>query len=394
MRGSILFNGNAIAEGDLIRTARDLLLDSRHGDLTVRSRRKVLLVTAGWEEREYEEAHVKQALYEIGIPGQDDNVQNLSAWHTYQEFCAREPAVAALWHTREQLIEATRALYLEKNGFFTAYLRRSLESLKRHATETTMPGSGGAEGHSRWIRSVAEVMANVRAFTHPPADFDGARLLSYFLGRDIRDTLAHLVANDDRMVELLHDLDEHFADGTGLHHNATWRRLRDQMERRILSANAIMLFGGHLGVLHRALNFFRLRETFAEALRRGTCFYASSAGALILCERIIVYNDFPSDMGPRREFQLFDRGFGLVRHLQVFPHCMDRIQTDDSDNLAYLAHRFQNRVCVGLNEGSFLLIESNPALRCTSLGREDGVYVFDPSGRKMRYDQGQEIPLA
>ena len=109
---------------------------------------------------------------------------------------------------------------------------------------------------------------------------------------------------------------------------------------------------------------------------------------------MIVYNDFASDFGPRREFQLFDRGFGLVKHLQLFPHCMDRIQTDDSDNLAYLAQRFRNRVCVGLNEESLLQFEMEPRLRCCSLGDGDAVYVFNDQGEKLAYHRGHEIALS
>ncbi|MEW6283107.1 MAG: hypothetical protein AB1758_31125, partial [Candidatus Eremiobacterota bacterium] len=112
----------------------------------------------------------------------------------------------------------------------------------------------------------------------------------------------------------------------------------------------------------------------------GTSFYTVSAGSLLMCDRIIVYDDFARE---GHEFNLFNRGFGLVRHLQLFPHCMDRIQTDDPDNLSYLAYRFQHRLCVGMNKDSFLLLEGDLA---TSVGKRDGVYVFDPSGEKVRYD--------
>lgn len=382
MRGHILCNGSVPDERDFVRAAAPWLASSRHQDAAVRDARKVVLITAGWEAREFDEDHVKAALREVGVPsrfedGYDVNQQNLSAWHAGEEFARDEPALAEQWRQREALIDATRQLYLEKNAFYIAQLRQSLDHLKARSPELKL----------------GDLMADVtREFSHPPAGFDGDRLLTYFISKDVHDAVARLVENDDRMVELLHDLDEHFASGTGLHYNPTWRRLRARLEERILSASAIFIFGGHLGALLRCLNFFRLRDAFAEALRRGASFYTSSAGSLILCERIIVYNDFPSAFGPRREFQLFDRGFGLVRHLQIFPHCMDRIQTDDPDNLAYLAYRFQNRACVGLNDHSYLLAEAEPELAYTSVGERDGVYVFDPSGRKVRYDRGEAIP--
>lgn len=378
MRGRIVFNGNFPYDADFPARVAEWLLAPRRGD------GRVLLVTAGWEQGEYNEGHIKQAIHALGIAprmvdGFDVNVQNLSAWHAYEEFCVREPDLAARWRSRERLIETTRGLYLDKNAFYIAVLRRTLAHLRERS-----PG----------LR-LGDILADeTSAFSHPPDGFDDDRLLAHFLAYDMRDVIASLCSNDDRMVEMLRDLDDHFASATGLHYNDTWRQLRARLEARVLEAGAIILFGGHLGALHRCLNFFRLRETFAEAMRRGTSIYAVSAGALLLCERIIVYNDFPSEFGPRREFQLFDRGFGLVRDLQIFPHCMDRIQTDDADNLAYLAHRFQNRTCVGLNEESFLLVEpeaDDERARAVSVGRGDAVYVFDLLGQKKRCGFGEEV---
>jgi peptidase E len=378
VRGRIVFNGNFPDDGALpSRVAEWLLAPGR-------AEGPVLLVTAGWERSEYEEAHVKRAIHALGVPsrmvdGFDVNVRNLAAWHAYAEFSRREPPLAALWHARERLIETTRALYLDKNAFNIALLRRTLEHLRARTP------------HLR----LAEILADETAtFSHPPPDFDDDRLLGHVLAHDMRDVIGTLCLNDDRMVEILHVLDEHFAAASGLHYNPTWLELRARLEERVLSAASIFIFGGHLAALHRCLTFFRLRDAFREALRRGTTFFAVSAGALLLCERIIVYNDFASEVGPRREFQLFDRGFGLVADLQIFPHCMDRIQTDDADNLAYLAHRFQNRTCVGLNEESFLLVERSSnggRIQATSVGRGDGVYVFDLQGRKTRRDFGEVV---
>src|SRR4029079_3826126 len=121
--------------------------------------------------------------------------------------------------------------------------------------------------------------------------------------------------------------------------------------------------------------------------RRGTQLVAMSAGAMVLCERVIVYDDHAETP---RDFQLYDLGLALVRDIQLFPHCMERIQTDDPDNLAYLAHRFRHHACVGLNQRSFLLLELDPR-RATSIGDQDSVYVFDPEGRKIGYRKGEEI---
>ncbi|MBS2038406.1 Type 1 glutamine amidotransferase-like domain-containing protein [bacterium] len=370
MRGAVIFNGNIQAEADFVERAASTLKNSRHQDPEVAGRRKVVLVTAGWVENEYQEGHIKKALYAIGIKpdfqnGHDQNVQNLALYHRYQEFLQQRPALASAWQECEAMIEGARAQYLEKNSFFCASLRRSLQHLREY-----LP-----------TESLAGMLDNTLLFTGRRG-----RLIS-FLSNEVREMLQLLQANDDRMVQLLTELDEQFADETGLAYDPLWTASRQQLSDCILSANSIFLFGGNLGVLHRCLTFFRLRQPLLEALRRGTTFYTVSAGSLMCCERIIVYNDFEHE----REFQLYDRGFGLIRELQLFPHCMDRIQTDDADNLTYLSHRFRHRVCVGLNQESFLEVEFSPEIKATSLGTRDGVYVFDRNGNKARYNAGEII---
>ena len=383
MRGAIMCNGNVPREIDFVRAARENLLRSRHLDPGIQKSLKVLLVTAGWLGNEYKEAHIKKELYSIGIPsrprdGYDSNVQNLSLYHLYQQFLEGRPELAGQWRQREELIESARTLYLEKNSFYTALLRKSLQRLREH-----MPHQSLARA---WLQ-VQKVRSTL------PTTFDGAGQVAHFIAQDLHQTLRRLVENDDALVSLLHELDEEFVSGTGLHYDEGWLQVRQELSERIFSSNSVFLFGGNLGVLHRCISFFRLRDALVEALRRGTSFYTVSAGSLICCDRVIVYNDFESDFGPRREFQLYDRGFGLIKHLQLFPHCMDRIQTDDPDNLAYLAQRFRNRTCVGLNEESFLLLEMDPTLRCTSVGERDGVYVFNDDGEKLCYGLGERIAV-
>lgn len=373
MRGALVFNGNILAEADFVDRARPYLTSSLHEDADVAGSRKVVLITAGWLENEYREGHIKEALYRIGIEprwsrsGHDENVQNLALYHRYQEFLEGRPRLAERWRDREALIEEARKLYLEKNSFFIASLRSSLARLQEYVPEYRL----------------SDLLENLVTFS------GSARgRLADFLADDIRETLQHLLRNDDQMVELLGDLDEQFLVEAGLYYDPDWNRLRTELSDCLLSANSVFLFGGHLGALHRCLNFFRLRPPLLEALRRGTTFYTVSAGSLMCCERIIVYDDFESG----REFQLYDRGFGLVRELQIFPHCMDRIQTDDPDNLTYLSQRFRHRVCVGLNQESFLRVEFSPQRRAVSLGQHDGVYVFNRRGEKLRYDAGEQLP--
>lgn len=379
MSGKIIVNGNARAEADLIYATRDHILAPRHQDPLIREERTVTLVTAAWRESEHNEAHIKKALYSVGIEprfenGFDKRVVNLSIYHALQEFQKNEPRLATAYAERDDLISRTRAVYLEKNAFYTAQVRRAFEHLRQFYPEMTLSSV------------LHQAPAKGRRI---PGRFQGVELLSDFLKQDLNDTIARLVENDHRLTRLITDLDQQFREGVGLVYNPLWAELHHRLENTLLQSGTVIIFGGHLEGLHRCLNFFDLRRAFVEALRRGTTFITVSAGSLLMCERIIVYDDYAQ----AREFQLFDRGFGMVRNLQIFPHCDDRIQVDDPNNLAYLAHRFGEQKCVGLNEGSFLLLDQDEDHLAHSLGQDDGVYVFDRSGEKRRYDQGETLEL-
>lgn len=379
MSGRIIVNGNARAEADLIFGTREAILNPTHSDPEIRAEKTTVLVTAAWQDTEHREGHIKKALYEIGMEprhenGYDRRLVNLSAYHALQEFKRREPLLASLYAERDELIRRTRGVYLQKNAFYTAQMRRAFEHLRQFEPD----------------RRLSQVLASSPSKRHRiPGRFRGQELLMDFLCDDLCDTVARLVENDNRLTRLITDLDQQFREGVGLIYNDTWQELRQGLQLTILRASTVLIFGGNLDALHRCLNFFDLRSAFVEALRRGTTFVTVSAGSLLLCERIIIYDDFAQG----KEFHLFDRGFGLVRSLQIFPHCDDRIQVDDGDNLAYLAHRFGERRCVGLNEGSYLLLEQDDDHKAVSLGTEDGVYVFDRSGEKRRYDHGEALLL-
>lgn len=372
MRGRILLNGNAETSGDLVRGARELLLASRHVDPAVAASRRVVLVTTAWQD-EHDEAHVKRELNEVGLPsrfegGFDRAIENLSLGVEMRAVLEANPAtrdaLAEIRATRDR----ARSLYLAHNAHLVAMVRRVVED----ARALVEPGD-------------RPVLATLADAEHAPSGGDARSLYRFTLARELRHVLETLAGNDDRMVELSAQFDEGALDAIGVPFAAGFREARERLAARILSANTLVLFGGDLDALLEALRFFRLRDALFEALRRGATIVGTSAGAMVLGERIIVYDQYAG-----REFQLWERGLGLVRGVQLFPHCMERIQTDDPDNLAYLARRFRHRVSVGLNARSFLRVDL-ATREMVSVGEGDGVYVFGPAGDKRRVDRGGAV---
>lgn len=376
MHGRLLFNGNMGSPTTFLERTGPWLRGARRGG----GPPQTLLITAAWAGGEYGEGKVRDALNQAGVPsdwrgGFDQRITNLCAWHAWQGYLQRHPGVAAVDRELRAVQEATRSFYVEKTGFHATRIRQAA----RHARAKIGD-----------FRLGALPMAE-RDALRPEASLGGRELLARALTRELVHDLSDLVQNDRRMLQSLAEAEAMLATRTGLHFDPDWQEQRRLLAERILQADAVFLLGGDPDALLGALRFFDLGPALRETLRRGATVFSISAGSLVLCERMIIYDNFSPDRN-RREFRLHDQGLGLIGGLQILPHCMDRIQTDDEDNLAYLARRFSSHVCVGLNEESFLLVE--PGLpRARSVGVHDGVYVFGADGVKVRLGQGESVPL-
>ena len=389
MQGSILFNGNIVFEVDFIRRFQDRICESNHEVPEVRASKKALLICAAWGEREYTEPHIKAALREAGIPsdfdgGYDRNIQNLSAWHAWRTFMNRHPDIAELYNDSLSTIERVKQFYREKNAALIGLLRRHTAMVKARYPQCTLADILGY--------NVSERQPELHN-AQPKA------LHFHHCCHEIQGTLQALIDSDDRQAQICEEVHEYFFLRSNIYGQSDYRQTRQKLIDNILSSASIFLFGGSIQSLYYTLRFWRLDEALRTALAMGANFYGTSAGAMVLCEKIIVFDDFGEERGEgKREFEFFDHGLGLVRKIKLFPHCMERVKTDDPDNLCYLAHRFEGTTCVGLNEESFLSLETTEHdgrnyESFISVGAGDGVYVFDPSGGKLRVDHGQHLRL-
>ena len=388
MQGSILFNGNVVREADFITRFQDRILSSNHEDPAIRASRKVVMITAAWKKEEYDEGHIRSALNGIGVAsryegGYDANIQTLAVYHEFNSLRARETELYRLYHAKQEVIKQVKQFYRRKNSQLVHLLKEQSQLLKQSFPETTL----------------GKVLDYPVQSTRKDLSLLSQRELQFhYWCQDIQETMKSISANDAKMVDICNELDLSFQASSGVMQNPLYRELKRRLEERLLSANSIFIFGGFVAVLYNRLNFFKLKGALVEALRRGTNFYTVSAGTGVLCNSIILYNDYAEDRHVASDFEFFENGFGLVTEVQVFPHCMDRIKTDDPDNLAYLAHRFQASCCVGMNQESYLLMETvseagQKRERFTSVGEKDGVYVFDRFGRKVLKKMGEEVAL-
>ena len=390
MKGSIVLNGNIRFEADFVYNFRHKLLSSIHIDPEVRKNKKVLLITAAWRGNEFDEQHIKHSLQQIGIrsiikDGFDVNIQNLSIYHEFNYFKKAEPALYKFYHEKQENIISVKEFYRKKNLSLVSILKAQMKQIKNEFPGTTF----------------SEIMNyNVQKETANLPEKDVREHRYHYYCRDIQYTLKHIRDMDNEMAIVSAEIDNYFFKKSNIAQNPTYQAQKKILEDRILSANSIFIFGGNVAVLMNRLNFYKLKDAFRKALANGTNFFTVSAGSDVLCDKIILFGWVDiENPDPRSEFEFFDHGFGHIQKITIFPHCLDRIKTSDPDTLSYLAHRFDASVCVGLDQMSFLKLETymdeNDVMyeRYVSVGKDEGVYVFDKSGKLIVKEYGEELEI-
>lgn len=120
-------------------------------------------------------------------------------------------------------------------------------------------------------------------------------------------------------------------------------------------ARAVVVAGGHVGVLRNRLAFFGMDALIREANADGLAIAAWSAGAMALTDRVVLFHDDPPHgVG---DPELLDRGLGIVPDLVLFPSARQRLRLDDAPRVGVLARRFGPARCIALESGARLCSE-------------------------------------
>ncbi|MGZ4433499.1 MAG: hypothetical protein ACXVW7_07700 [Trebonia sp.] len=243
-------------------------------------------ITAGWQEREPDDGELSELL-----GAQDVNLSLYRRWLDVQE---RDPEYAAAERRLRDVLGELQDIYLLRLD----YALQAVYAVQRR---------GAADG------AVAEAIAAVR-------DLDDAHL------RRISEERAEFYqawAPHDRPVIAGH---------------------RAEVTRLLSAAAALVIAGGHVGVLADVLHLFNV----AAALRSPVI--AWSAGAMALAGRIVLFYD-RAPQGPGHP-EVFGPGLSVLRQVVPLPHARARMLLDDEPRMAVFARRFAPARCVVLETGT------------------------------------------
>jgi hypothetical protein len=366
--GRVLLNGNAESIERFCSLAVHAAGPSRQRDPELRAADRVVLIMASWGAGERNDQGLRRAFAALGRRAVDN-----PGLRTAMVDCLRQrPVVRELLDEHEHVAIQLQEAYAVENDALIQTLR---DSWARARSEL-------GTAHFRQLLGRGD-----RQDPGPPTRPVG-HLLEHALALQVQRLVEALVRADDRHALALQELWDHFHLAAGLAFDPLWLGHRAAISDTLLKASLIALVGGDPATLLNTLRFFELDGVLLEAVRRGAHVFGSSAGAMVLGQRVIVFHD---RRRPRQEFLLLGRGVGLARGVQPFPHVTDRLQVDDPFNLAYLSARFRHRLCVGLNAGSTLALQPRRGQwQVWSAGDEDLV-LFGPDGEKKRAAPGQRI---
>ncbi|MEM7200846.1 MAG: Type 1 glutamine amidotransferase-like domain-containing protein [Planctomycetota bacterium] len=250
----------------------------------------IAAVTAGWEEREAEDAELSDHL---GGP-----VINLRVFERAEDVYRRDPELHVAMRARHDLLR-------ELQGLYHVRLHHSLDAARDLLAQA---------GNPRLLEPEREgAIAAVRALDR-----------------------AHL-----QRVRELHDEFE-----------AEWRlgerdavvSARRAVATDLGAAQALCVAGGHVAIL---LNRMRVLDVLSLAGDRPI--FAWSAGAMALGAQVVLFHDRPAQ-GPG-DAEVLVHGLGAFQGVLPLPHASRRLRLKDPRRVELLARRFAPDRCMALDEG-------------------------------------------
>jgi hypothetical protein len=248
-------------------------------------------VTAGWQEREDEDADLVAAL--LG------NTVNLRLYARVADIFERDPELARGHRERGQRLQDIQALYEVRLG-------HAMDAVYQLLRRTTEP----------WL-----------------------------LGDEVESALEAVRALDQRVLSLNAEVTGEFL--------ATWRPVerdvvafhREQVAGMLRQAGGLAIAGGQVPTLLNRLNLLGVADHVDDLH-----VFAWSAGAMVVTERIVVFQDDPPHGRP--DTRVFEVGLGWCRGVVALPHARRRLRLHDARRVSLLARRFAPAVCLGLDDGA------------------------------------------
>ncbi len=250
----------------------------------------IALVTAGWEEGERNDADLDRVL--------GGGTRNLGLFGRRLDILETDPEYADEVRRVRGMLTQLREVYLVQ----LRHALRGVDAVRQHDA--------------------------------------GARRLS---GVQLDEAIETVRALDDRHATRHDALLGEFYASYPPHERPAIAAHRDEVAAVIADCAAVVIAGGHVGVLTDCLHVCNV-----GALLGDRPLVAWSAGAMAIGERVMLVDDH--DLASRPD-EVLGAGIGVVHGVVPLPAAASRLRIEDRNHLALLARRLAPRACVLLDEG-------------------------------------------
>ena len=260
---------------------------------------ELAVITAGWR---YDESDLETLQRDLGTRL---TLLPLYAW--FEQLCAKDPELAEAYSDRQQQIMHYKAAYRDQ--------------LKH---------------------TMAAVAAMQRRVEHNEPLY----------GPELRFTHEALRALDARALHRVNEIRASAPPTSKPWDLPLVRAHHDEIAAVLDRVDAVLIAGGHVGVLRNRLFFFGLDVLLPRALADGTAVFAWSAGAMALTEHIFLFYDDPPEGEGHAE--VLDSGLNLAPGIRIFPHAYRRLRTSDAERMTRLVDRLRPSRLLTLEAGAWL----------------------------------------
>ncbi|MCA8968309.1 MAG: Type 1 glutamine amidotransferase-like domain-containing protein [Planctomycetes bacterium] len=280
---------------------------------------RIATITGGWEEREGEDEELRSHVAR--------DVVDLRIWGRLEGVFAADSELRAAMQERYDRIRVLRRLYQRQLAHALASARELLTT------------------HDGWCEDLYELATE--------ASIDAVRII------------------DRKHREHVADIHTAFRERLDPSRHPELERQRDEIRATLETCSALCIAGGHVAIL---LNRMRALGVLDHWGARPI--FAWSAGAMVLCDDIVLFHDRPPQGAGDAE--LLEPGFGLVKDIVVLPHAKRRLRLDDPMRVALFARRFAPARAIALDDGACLEARQNVLTHVDGSSRleEDGSVVL------------------
>lgn len=164
-----------------------------------------------------------------------------------------------------------------------------------------------------------------------------------------RHAISQLRALDRHHLRQINKIYESFDDQFNPERNNHLAMHIDAIRKDLERCETVLITGGNVVVLMNRLQLFGLGHLLSRKNLVGW-----SAGAMVLCDRIVLFHDrMPQG---RRDPEVMCNGLGIVQSTVLLPNARNRLRTSEQVRSSLFSRRFAPATCLTLDNESQLLV--------------------------------------